>query len=270
MAVRKDEKRGTWFVALHYTNRDGKTINTTKRGFRTKSEAITWEREFLANEARSTSMTFEQFVRVYAEDVKPRLRETTWRNKEYMISEKLIPFFGEMRVVDITSREIMDWQNGLLKAKDEQGKKFSETYIRTVENQLSAILNHAVKHYGLPSNPLQKAGRVGEKQGKEMKFWTTDEYLKFSEKVIDRPEMFYAYEILYWCGLREGELLALTAKDIDVENRTISVTKSYSRLDGKDIIGPPKTKKSERVIALPRFLAQELQEFMEMEYDIKD
>ena len=77
--------------------------------------------------------------------------------------------------------------------------------------------------------------------------------------------MFYAYEILYWCGLREGELLALTAKDIDTKNRTISVTKSYSRLNGRDIIGKPKTKKSERVIALPRFLAQELQEYMEME-----
>ena len=197
-------------------------------------------------------MTFEQFVKVYAEDVRPRLRETTWRSKEYMINEKLIPFFGKMRVVDITSKEVMDWQNGLLRAKDENGKKFSETYIRTVEN------------------PLQKAGRVGEKQGKEMKFWTTEEYLKVSEPVIDRPEMFYAYEILYWCGLREGELLALTAKDIDIENRTITVSKSYARLNGKDIIGPPKTKKSERMIALPRFLAQELQEYMEMEYDIKE
>ena len=132
---------------------------------------------------------------------------------------------------------------------------------------LSAILNHAVRHYGLPSNPLQKAGRVGEKQGNEMKFWTTEEYLKFSEQVVDRPEMFYAYEILYWCGLREGELLALTARDIDTKNRTISVTKSYSRLNGRDIIGKPKTKKSERVIALPRFLAQELQEYMEMEWE---
>lgn len=103
-------------------------------------------------------MTFEQFVKVYAEDVRPRLRETTWRSKEYMINEKLIPFFGEMRVVDIISKEVMGWQNGLLRAKDENGKKFSETYIRTVENQLSAILNHAVRHYGLPSNPLQKAG----------------------------------------------------------------------------------------------------------------
>ncbi|MDD7690270.1 MAG: N-terminal phage integrase SAM-like domain-containing protein [Ellagibacter isourolithinifaciens] len=48
-------------------------------------------------------MTFEQFVKVYAEDVRPRLRETTWRSKEHMINEKLVPFFGEMRVVDITS-----------------------------------------------------------------------------------------------------------------------------------------------------------------------
>ena len=137
MSVRKDEKRGTWLVKLHYTNHDGETIDSTKRGFKTKTEALAWERDFLANEARSTSMTFEQFVKVYAEDVRPRLRETTWRSKEYMINEKLIPFFGEMRVVDITSREVMDWQNTLLKAKNENGKKYSETYIRTVENQLS-------------------------------------------------------------------------------------------------------------------------------------
>ena len=267
MSVRKDEKRGTWLVKLHYANHDGETIDSTKRGFKTKTEALAWERDFLANKARSTSMTFERFVKVYAEDVRPRLRETTWHSKEYMINEKLIPFFGEMRVVDITSREVMDWQNALLKTKDKNGKKYSETYIRTVENQLSAILNHAVRHYGLPSNPLQKAGRVREKQGNEMKFWTTEEYLKFSEQVVDRPEMFYAYEILYWCGLREGELLALTAKDIDTKSRTISVTKSYSRLNGRDIISKPKTKKSERVIALPRFLAQELQEYMEMEWE---
>ena len=114
-------------------------------------------------------MTFEQFVKVYADDVRPRLRETTWRGKEYMINDKLIPFFGNMRVVDITSRDIIDWQNKLLKERVENGKKYSETYIRAVENQLSAILNHAVRHYGLPFNPLQKAGRVGEKQCKEMK-----------------------------------------------------------------------------------------------------
>ena len=266
MSVRKDERRGTWLVKLHYTNRDGETVDSTKRGFKSKSDALAWEREFLAKESRSTSMTFEKFAEVYADDVRPRLRETTWNSKQYVIEDKLLPFFGKKRVVDITSRDIMDWQNELLRAKDENGKKFSETYIRTVENQLSAILNHAVKHYGLPSNPLARAGRVGQKQGNEMKFWTTDEYLRFSEQVIDRPEMFYAYEVLYWCGLREGELLALTPRDVDTANRTVSVSKSYTRLNGRDIIGKPKTKKSERVVAMPRFLAQELEEYIEMEW----
>lgn len=72
MRVRKDEKRGTWLVKLHYTNHDGETIDSTERGF--KTEALAWERDFLANEARSTSMTFGQFVKVYAEDVCSTLR----------------------------------------------------------------------------------------------------------------------------------------------------------------------------------------------------
>ena len=108
MSVRKDEKRGTWLVKLHYTNHDGETVDSTKRGFKTKGEALAWERDFLANEARSTSMTFEQFVGVYAEDVRPRLRETTWRSKEYMINEKLIPFFGEMRVCLLYTSDAAD------------------------------------------------------------------------------------------------------------------------------------------------------------------
>ena len=99
-SVRKDAKRGTWLVKLPlHQPTTARAIDSTKRGFKTKTEALAWERDFLANEARSTSMTFEQFVKVYAEDVRPRLRETTWRSKEYMINEKLIPFFGKMRVV---------------------------------------------------------------------------------------------------------------------------------------------------------------------------
>ena len=50
MSVRKDEKRGTWLVKLHYTNHDGETIDSTKRGFKTKTEALARERDFLANE----------------------------------------------------------------------------------------------------------------------------------------------------------------------------------------------------------------------------
>ena len=52
---------------------------------------------------------------------------------------------------------------------------------------------------------------------KEMLFWTKEEYLKFAEVMMDKPLSFYAFEMLYWCGIREGELLALTPADFDFE-----------------------------------------------------
>ena len=72
---------------------------------------------------------------------------------------------------------------------------------------------------------------------------------------------------LYWTGIRIGELLALTPKDIDILKKTISITKSYQRLDGRDIITPPKTPKSIRIIAIPEFLAADLQDYINGLYE---
>ncbi len=52
-----------------------------------------------------------------------------------------------------------------------------------------------------------------------MLFWTKAEYLKFADAMMDKPLSYYAFEMLYWCGIREGELLALTPADFDFENR---------------------------------------------------
>lgn len=77
-----------------------------------------------------------------------------------------------------------------------------------------------------------------------------------------------AFLLLYWTGMRIGELLALTYNDIDLEKRTISINKSYQRLDGRDIITPPKTPKSKRIVTIPPFLAEELREYMFRLYGI--
>lgn len=91
-----------------------------------------------------------------------------------------------------------------------------------------------------------------------MLFWTKEEYMKFIEAVADKPISFYAFEILYWCGVRMGELLALTPADFDFQACTIRINKSYQRLEGKDIITDPKTVKSNRMITMPEFLSEEL------------
>lgn len=142
-------------------------------------------------------------------------------------------------------------------------------YLKTLHNQLSAVFNYAVKFYGLPSNPAAKTGNMGKAKNREMLFWTQEEYKKFAEVMMDKPVSFYAFEMLYWCGIRLGELLALTTADFDFKNRKLRINKSYQRLKGQDVITEPKTKKSNRTIEMPDFLCEEMQEYFSMLYDQK-
>lgn len=104
---------------------------------------------------------------------------------------------------DIHSKEIMAWQNGMLNHHDENGKPYSPVYLKTLHNQLSAVFNHAVRHYGLKVNPAAQVGNMGKAKGREMQFWTKAEYLKFADAMMDKPLSYYAFEMLYWCGVRE-------------------------------------------------------------------
>ena len=126
------------------------------------------------------------------------------------------------------------WQNELLAYKGENGEVYSPTYLKTIHSQLSAIFNHAVRYYHLPSNPAQKAGSMGSEEHKEMLFWTKEEYLKFADVMMDKPVSYYAFEMLYWTGIRCGELLALTPKDFNFERQELIINKSYQRLNSRD------------------------------------
>ena len=66
---------------------------------------------------------------------------------------KIMPYFGKRSISEISNKDIMAWQNELLAYRDEKHKPYSQTYLKTLHNQLSAILNHAVRHYGLHSKP---------------------------------------------------------------------------------------------------------------------
>ena len=109
---------------------------------------------------------------------------------------------------------------------------------------------------------------MGKKKNREMLFWTKEEYLKFANAMMDKPMSFYAFEMLYWTGIREGELLALTPADFDFEKRTVTINKSFQHLNGRDIITSPKTEKSNRTIQLPKFLCDEMQDYLKMLYDV--
>jgi len=269
MSAYKDDKTGAWYAYFRYTDWTGERKQKMKRGFPTKRAALDWEREFLQKTAADLSMTFESFVELYIKDMRGRIREHTWQTKENIIQKKLIPFFGRKKMNEIQTKDVIAWQNEMLAYRDAKGKGFSDTYLKTLHNQLSAVLNHAVRHYDLKSNVASKVGPIGKKEAKEMLFWTKDEYLKFADAMMDKPVSYYAFEILYWCGLRLGELLALTPADFDFGKGTVSVTKSYQRLHGEDVVTEPKTAKSNRVINMPKFICEEIQEYLKMLYGVQ-
>ena len=134
---------------------------------------------------------------------------------------------------------------------------------------MSAVFNHAVRHYKLKTNPAAQVGNMGKAKGREMLFWTKAEYLKFADAMMDKPLSYYAFEMLYWCGIREGELLALTPGDFDFEKQTVSISKSYQRIKGQDVVTDPKTAKSNRVIQMPAFLCEEMEDYIKSLYAAK-
>ena len=259
-------KNGTWYVQFRYTDWKGEKQQKLKRGFATKKEAQEWERQFLMQKRADINMTFESFIKLYEKDIRPRLKENTWLSKECIIEAKILPYFGSRKLCDITPADVIAWQNEMMKQTTKDGKKLSGCYLKNVHSQLSCIFNHAIRYYGLSSNPAAKAGNMGKEEHKEMLFWTLEEYRKFSEAIMDKPMSYYAFEMLYWCGIREGELLALTAKDFDFTAGTVTINKSYQRLKRQDVITTPKTPKSNRTITMPKILTEEMQDYLKMFY----
>ena len=264
MKAEKDKKTGKWLIQYRYTDWQGKRRKSTKRGFATKREAEEWLRNFLITQKADFDMKFEDFWKMYCADMETRLREHTMRTKKYIVELKILPYFGNKRVNDITAADIRQWQNELIKIG------YSPTYLKTINNQLSAIFNYAVRYYDLKSNPCAKAGSMGKSKAEEMDFWTGEEFRKFIDSVMNKRLSYMAFMILYWTGMRLGELLALNPKDVDLEKRTISITKSYQRLGKKDVITPPKTSKSKRVITIPEFLAADIKDYMDSLYDLQE
>ena len=269
MSVTKDGDTGRWMSQIRVTDWTGKTIHKKKRGFATKKEALQWERDFISQSTGSLGMTFGDFIALYVKDMEHRLKPSTVASKKWLIDLKVTPFFKKIPLNEIKPTHVRQWQNSLTSYRDENGKPYAQTYLKCINNQLTAIFNYAVKYYGLKENPCHKAGSMGKKHADEMLFWTRQEFQTFIEVMKDRSASYAVFMTLYFTGIREGELLALTPADFDFEKRTLTINKSYQRLNKQDVITTPKTPKSNRVIQMPQFLCDELQDYLKQLYGVE-
>lgn len=255
MTVYKNEKTGKWFCIYRMKDASGMSKQIKKSGFLLKRDAEAYEHDQLANAAFQPDMTFSEFVKLYKKDVDPHLREHTIQTKDFRIKKHLIPFFGGMNLKDIDAKRVIAWQNDLI----QQGLNIS--YMKALQETLSSIFNHAVKLYGLKANPCSLAGppRSANEEKKHMRFWTLKEYTKVIAEVSDIKAK-TAIALLYWSGMRKGELLALTWEKLDFKEGTVTIDRSYQRLKGRAVVTPTKTGER-RCIMLPRHMIELLQEY---------
>lgn len=208
-------------------------------------------------------MKFASFVEVYFEDKAPRLKERSIMTKWILFETKIIPYFGEKQMNDITPVDIIKWQNALL------NKDYKPTYLRMIQNQVTALFNHAERFYQLKENPCKKVDKMGRANAKELNYWTKDEYEQFVQGFTEEEEMYrIIFQMLFWLECRVGELLALTSEDIDFESGMVSISKTYYRRNQTDYITPPKTESSNCKITIPNFLQEEFKNFLDRQYGL--
>ncbi len=267
MPTYKNEKTNTWYCSFYYTEWNGTRKKKKKSGFKTQREAKVYENEFLAMRQLDCSISFGTLTKLYIEDCTTRLKPTTVRNRVYMIDKNILPFFGHMAVCDIGAVHVREWQNQLLRYRNDRGKGYSPTYLKQLNARLSAIFNYGIKYYNLGANPVLKCGAFGRTKSERMEFWTLDEFNAFLPFISNNNASAMMFEILFYSGIRVGELLALTLNDFDFDNKNVAINKTYARLNRSDIIQAPKTKKSNRVVALPDFILEHLRTYVKQIYN---
>lgn len=257
-----NEKSQTWYCKFYYRDYRGRRCQKKKSGFRLQREAQEWERAFIRRYEGRPDMTFSDLYELYAEDMRHRLRHSTMLSKDHLVRTKILPYFGELPINQIEAPAIRQWQNEMSSFRMKNKKGYSQTYLRSMNNQLSAIFNYAVRYYRLPSNPCHKAGAMGRKTAGRKQFWNFTEFVTFLSYFEKASQARLIFSLLYYTGIRVGELLALTCEDFSMNHSLMTISKAYQRIRKKDLVTPPKTRKSERVITLPAFLGGEISDYL--------
>lgn len=133
----KRDPNGTWHIQYRWTDWTGTKKKSQKRGFKTKKEAEEWYAHFIMQQTSDPTMTLNDFWEIYKADMEKRLRKTTTKQKEYVMKDKVLPYFGNTPINAIIAPMIRKWQGEMI------DKGFKPTYLKTINNQLHKLPEYA-------------------------------------------------------------------------------------------------------------------------------
>lgn len=201
-------------------------------------------------------ITFNVAINEYYIYLKHKLKCTTYETNTRKINLYILNYFNN-KSINITTKQYLDWQYYI----DSLG--FSYNYKSSLHYCFSDFLNFCQIYYELKDNVAIKIGNFKNTSIKDIgNIWSIEEYKQFIN-VVDNPLYKTLFELLFYTGLRKGEILALQWKDFNVLNKSIFINKSLTRLsnDNKKVITTPKTKSSIRIIYLNNLLVNDLLEY---------
>lgn len=182
VAAREDGS-GKWETKFRYRDWEGNPQQKHARGFVTKEDAERFEEDFKRMASTKAGMPFGTFCDRYLEEIKPRVRETTYETRERMIRLKIKPLFECMALCEITPLDVLRAQDMLLELRKGNGELLSPVYIRRINEQICTLFNYAVKNYDLVSSPCRSLKQVGSSKNEEMCIWSKSELNSFLDAV---------------------------------------------------------------------------------------
>lgn len=258
-----DESTKSWYCKFNYTDWNGQHRQKMKRGFTKKKDAKDWESRFIASRKYDSKTTIGMITADFLQEITPRRRYTTISNYRNAFKNYINPAFEDLPISALTEKHIVDWQNNLITSG------LADTYIYKLDTIFRTVYRFGARRCKISENPFDGLEKIGKSRAQTMQFWTLDQYREFISRVDD-PVKYIAFEILYYTGIRLGELIPLTAADADTENGILHINKSLQRVKGEEIITPPKTAKGTRDIIIPLFLCDELTAYKERLYGCND
>lgn len=263
-------KDGIIFYSIRYEDEDGSTKQKYQQDkkWRTKKEAKEAMDAFLAGLNKhipNQALTLDQLYKRYTEFKKDKIKPRSLGTYDKFYYGFIHEYFGGHKINKITPTSIHKWQTWLL------DKGIKNNYSSNIQMFFKALLNFAIEFDMLERNPFRGSliKNTLEYKKADYEIWTPEEFNQFIGYVED--DMYKAlFMILYLCGLRKGEAIALTIKDINFNNSTINVSKTYDRTH--NIVTTPKTKNSVRSVYMVEELKNQLLKLIELykkypEYD---
>ena len=260
MPAYKDSKTGKWFAKFQIETLDGKKRQHIKRGFAKKADALAYEHEKKAEKSHLPSITLQTLCVRFLDDYSINHRENSLRLIRANLTRHILPYLGEIKLNELSAIKIREWQKIINK------KPLAASTKNSINTTLKTLLKFAVKYYGFSHDILAGVSPLGRIETKK-KIITLDEWKRLDD-VIEDKHYKALFNLLFWCGLRIGEVMALQLLDFDFIAGSIRIEKQYNS-DAKTT-APLKTVSSRRIVAIPPSVMEVVKEYLTAYYEVPE